>query len=113
MNGKNGNSRGNPNQIPPNSKHPTFSNFSIQDLFKGKHLDIVAAALLLSGRLKVDSVELFRGSPTVTVTLLGKYLTQEKVKANALADFLEENGDMTLDDVFEALQKRLEKGDNK
>ncbi len=95
--------------IPPKSER-TASDYTIQDLFKGKHLDIVAAALLLTGRLKVDAVELYRGSPVIAVTLLGKYLTTEKEKANALADFLEENGDMTIDDVFEALQKRMEKG---
>jgi len=102
--------------IPPNSKKDIkVSDFCIQDLFKGKQLDIVAAALLLSGRLKVDSVELFRGSPAVNVTLIGKYITNGKEKANALADFLEENGDMTLDEVFEGLNKRIEKekGDNK
>jgi hypothetical protein len=38
-------------------------------------------------------------------------MTPSKSKQNALADFLEENGDMTLDDVFEALQKRMEKGE--
>lgn len=101
------------NQIPPNAKCPSKLDYSLHDLFKGKHLDIVAAALLLTGKLKVDSVELFRGSPVVVVTLLGKYCTKENKKANALSDFLEENGNMTLDDVFEAFQKRMEKGDNK
>lgn len=101
--------------IPPNSnKNKKPSDYCIQDLFKGKQLDIVAAALLLSGRLKVDSVELFRGSSAINVTLIGKYLNG-KEKANAMADFLEENGDMTLDEVFEGLYKRMEKekGDNR
>lgn len=102
--------------IPPTSKKNIKpSDYSIQDLFKGKHLDIVTAALLLSGRLKVDSVELFRGSSAINVTLIGKYLTNGKDKTNALTDFLEENGDMTLDEVFEGLYKRMEKekGDDK
>ncbi|MDD4036118.1 MAG: hypothetical protein PHS45_02210 [Bacilli bacterium] len=104
----------NNNQLPPTSKCPPFPDFSIQDLFiKGKCLDIVAAVLLLTGKLKVDSVEIFRGSPIVSVTLLGKYLTCDEEKTNALLDFLEENGDMTLDDVFEALQTRMEKERNK
>jgi hypothetical protein len=96
---------------PSNKKHPKTIPYSIQDLFKGKNLDLIAAALLLSGKLKVDSVELYRGSPVIAVTLLGQYMTPSKSKQNALADFLEENGDMTLDDVFEALQKRMEKGE--
>ncbi|WP_238457927.1 hypothetical protein [Alkalihalobacterium alkalinitrilicum] len=99
-----------PNSEPSYSKNPPITECSIQDLFKGKNLDLIAAALLLTGKLKVDSVELFRGSPVVVVTLLGKYLTTGNDKSNALADFLEENGDMTLDDVFDAFQKRMEKG---
>jgi hypothetical protein len=88
----------------------SFQNYSIHDLFnEGKCLDIVAAALLLTGKLKVDSVEIFRGSPIISVTLLGKYLTCDKKKTNALLEFLEEHGDMTLDEVFEAFQKRIEK----
>lgn len=116
MNSNHGNNNGkNSNMIhqgckPPNSnKNKKPSDYSIQDLFKGKQLDIVTAALLLSGRLKVDSVELFRGSSAINVTLIGKYLTNGKDKPNALADFLDENGDMTLDEVFEGLYKRIEK----
>ncbi len=112
MYGNNGNYR-KPFQPPnpANKQGPINTPYSIQDLFKGKNLDLIAAALLLSGKLKVDSVELFRGAPAVSVTLLGKYITPNKEKQNALADFLEENGDMTLDDVFEAMQRRMEKED--
>src|SRR5699024_4596481 len=82
------------NEIPTKA----LADFSIQDLLKGKNLEIVAAALLLTGKLKVDSVELFRMSPVVNVTLVGKYVTRETKKMNALANFLEENGDLTLDE---------------
>lgn len=96
------------NEIPPKA----LADFSIQDLLKGKNLEIVAAALLLTGKLKVDSVELFRMSPVVNVTLVGKYVTRETKKMNALANFLEENGDLTLDEVFDAIQTRMQKGDS-
>lgn len=97
---------------PPNKTKKTKpSSYSINDLFLGKNLDIIAAALLLSGKLKVDAVELYRSSPAVTVTLLGEYLTPKNDKPNALSDFLKDNGDMTLDDVFEAFQKRVEEDD--
>lgn len=85
-------------------------NFSMEDLFKNKNLELVAAALLLSGRLKVDSVELFRSAPTVNVTLIGKYLTANNNKTNALVDFLDEHGDMTIDDIFDAFQTKMQQG---
>jgi len=86
------------------------ANLSMQDLFKNKNLELIVAALLLSGKLKVDSVELFRVEPVVAVSLLGEYLQPEKDNTNTLAAFLEENGEITLDDVFDALQQRMGKG---
>ncbi len=83
--------------------------YSLHDLLKGKNLDIVAAALLLSGKLKVDSVELFRGSPVIVVSLLGKYKTLENEKVSKITEFLADNGDMTLDDLFEAIKQRTQK----
>lgn len=85
----------------PNSK------YTVQDLLQGKDLDIIAASLLLLGKLKVESVQLFRNSPTITVTLLGQYRSTSDDNANKMANFLEQNGDMTIDDVFAALNKRM------
>jgi len=83
------------------------SKYTVQDLLQGKDLDIIAASLLLLGKLKVESVQLFRNSPTITVTLLGQYRSTSDDKANKMANFLEQNGDMTIDDVFAALNKRM------
>ncbi|HEY4601492.1 MAG TPA: hypothetical protein VIG73_09525 [Cerasibacillus sp.] len=74
--------------------------YSIHDLFKDKKLEIVAAALLLTGKLKVDSVEIFRDSPVVNVTLIGQYKTMNN--NNKMVDFIDENGDMTLNEIVEA-----------
>ncbi len=82
--------------------------YTLNDLLKGKDLDIIAASLLLLGKLKVDSVQLYRDSPTISVTLLGKYRNKSD-KANQMADFLDQNGDMTLDEMFEAISKRINK----
>ncbi|WP_207707113.1 hypothetical protein [Heliorestis acidaminivorans] len=49
-----------------------ITDYTTNDLFLGKNLDIVTAALLLTGKLKVDFVKLYRGSPAVSVELLGK-----------------------------------------
>ncbi|MCZ8537697.1 hypothetical protein M9R32_10925 [Paenisporosarcina quisquiliarum] len=85
------------------------SNYTLHDLLKGKDLDIIAASLLLLGKLKVDSVQLYRNSPTLGVTLIGKYRNLEDDKKNQMDDFLDKNGDMTLDEVFDALSKRINK----
>lgn len=85
------------------------SKYTLHDLLKGKDLDIIAASLLLLGKLKVESVVLFRNSPAITVTLLGRYRNLEDDKSENMADFLDENGDMTIDEVFEALSKRMNK----
>ena len=84
-------------------------NYTMQDLLKGKDLDIICASLLLIGKLQVESVELFRNSPVIGVSLVGQFrsIENENEKANNLASFLDENGDMTLDDVIEALTKRM------
>jgi hypothetical protein len=102
----NGNySRGNGNSMPQN-----FQNIGIQDLLGGKQLEFVAAALLLTGKLQVDSVELFRGSPVINVNLIGKYTNQNNNKSNPLSDFLDQNGDMTIDDIFDAFKNKVDKG---
>ncbi|MGE6489545.1 hypothetical protein [Paenisporosarcina sp. NPDC076898] len=85
------------------------SKYTLQDLLKGQDLEIIAASLLLLGKLKVESVQLFRNSPTVSVTLIGKYRNLKDDKTNQMADFLDKNGDMTLDEVFDALSKRMNK----
>ena len=85
------------------------STYTLHDLLKGKDLDIIAASLLLLGKLKVESVQLLRNKPTIGVTLIGKYRNLKDDKSEDMSDFLDENGDMTLDEVFEALSKRMNK----
>lgn len=85
------------------------SKYTLHDLLKGKDLDIIAASLLLLGKLKVESVQLYRDSPTISVTLIGQYQSVKDDKSENMANFLDENGDMTLDEVFEALSKRMNK----
>ena len=87
----------------PNSK------YTLGDLLKGKDLEIVAASLLLLGKLKVDSVQLFRDKPVISVTLLGEFKSLNDNKVNEMADFLKENGDLTLDEVFEGIKRRMSK----
>ena len=72
------------------------SKYTLHDLLKGKDLDIIAASLLLLGKLKVDSVQLYRDSPTISVTLIGQYQSVKEDKSENMANFLDNNGDMTL-----------------
>ena len=81
--------------------------YTLQDLLKGKDLEIIAASLLLLGKLKVNSVSLFRDTPEISVELVGKYRTIKEEKKNSLTEFLNQNGDITMDEVFEALSKRM------
>lgn len=76
---------------------------------KGKNTEIIVAALLVSGKLRVDAVTLFREA-TLVVELTGKYKTLQNITStntDKLVDFMNQNGDMTLDDVMQAFQKRM------
>lgn len=92
-----------------NFNRSSNSKYTLGDLLKGKDLEIVAASLLLLGKLKVDSVQLFRDKPVISVTLLGEFKSFNDKKVNEMANFLEENGDMTLDELFEGIKKRMNK----
>lgn len=83
--------------------------YSISDLLKGNDLDIVAATLLLVGKLKVSSVQLYRGQPVVEVTLVGQFKSTENQKGNAMDSFLEQNGDITIDEVIEGIRRQINK----
>ena len=92
-----------------NNNEKVNSSYTLNDLLKGKDLEIIAASLLLLGKLKVDSVLLYRNSPTVTVTLIGSFQNDSK-NSNKMADFLNDNGDITIDEIFDGIQKRMNKG---
>ncbi len=92
-----------------NNNEKVNSSYTLNDLLKGKDLEIIAASLLLLGKLKVDSVLLYRNSPTVTVSLIGSFQNDSK-NSNKMADFLNDNGDITIDEIFDGIQKRMNKG---
>ncbi|MNC73373.1 hypothetical protein D3C75_1245570 [compost metagenome] len=68
------------------------------------------AALLVSGKLRVDAVTLFREA-TLVVELVGQYKTLQQItpsNQDKLVQFLDEiGGDMTLNDVIRAFQQRI------
>lgn len=82
---------------------------SILDSLEGKNLEIIVAALLVTGKLRVDSVQLFRQASMV-IGLTGKYKTianMNNSNVNKMVKFLNENGNMTLDEVIEAFNKKI------
>ncbi len=91
-------------------KHPAVNDYSLEDLTSGKPLDVVVAALLLSGKLKVDGVQLFRESPALIVTLIGKFGTGDDNKNNNTKNFSQ--GTNGWNDVFDVFQQRTQKGDD-
>ncbi|SDH81756.1 hypothetical protein SAMN05192534_11244 [Alteribacillus persepolensis] len=98
---KNNKDRNSQSSLPP---------YTVNDLLNGSNLDVIAAVLLLTGRLKVESVQVYRGYPIIQVTLLGEYKrVSPKEKADKMADFLKENDDITIDDVMEAIKNHLGK----
>lgn len=70
-------------------------------------IEAAVAALLLTGKLKVDSVELFREA-SVVISLIGQYKTLASGNGSnidTLVSFFQSNGDLTLNDVFAAMKK--------
>jgi uncharacterized protein (DUF1501 family) len=92
----------------PASAQQNSSCLDLSQLLTAKNLEVVTAALLISGQLKVDSIELDRKGQVI-VSLFGKFKTKdnENERTDKLATFLSENGDMTLDEIFTAFKKRM------
>ncbi|GAA0603870.1 hypothetical protein GCM10009001_21190 [Virgibacillus siamensis] len=95
-----------PNQ---NNRKTNVHSFTTADLLRQRNLEIVAAALLVTGKLKIDYVTVYRDEPTVDVLITGE-LPQPNSKnnnMNRMAKFLKDNGDMTINDVMGAINQRL------
>lgn len=76
-------------------------------IFQGnKKLELVVAALLFTGKLKVDSVQLYTDS-SLLVSLAGKFKTLNNDTVDKLVNFMNENGNITLNDFMEALKKKM------
>lgn len=90
-----------------NSKN---SSSAADSLLNGNQMEIIVAALLLTGKLRVDAVQLFRQA-TMIVSLTGRYKTiadSNNTSVNNMIKFLNDNGNMTLDDVIQAFKMKTE-----
>ncbi|WP_312117222.1 hypothetical protein [Brevibacillus reuszeri] len=91
-------------------KKQSTNRSSILHCLNGKNLEHIVAILLLSGKLRVDSVQLFRQA-TMIVSLTGKYITLGDLtnkNVDNMLKFLNDNGNMTVDDIIKALKKKME-----
>ncbi|HZG14334.1 MAG TPA: hypothetical protein VE710_04845 [Candidatus Bathyarchaeia archaeon] len=74
---------------------------------KEESAEFIIIALLLADQLKYQSLLVDREG-TVEIVLQGQFKKTEGTTAQKMADFLEENGNMTLDEAIEGLRLRLE-----
>gem|GEM_PF-1453084 len=70
--------------------------------------EFIIIALLLADQLKFQSLLVDREG-TVEITLEGQIKKTDETTAKKMADFLEENSNMTIDDAIEGLRLRLER----
>ncbi|MHA0855537.1 hypothetical protein [Paenibacillus sp. CMAA1364] len=97
-------------QTTNSKKNCNKDNATTLDLLNGKNLEIVVAALLITGKLRVDAVQLFRQA-TMIVSLTGQYKTLQKMnnsKVNNLIDFINNNGNLTLDELMQGIRGSTE-----
>jgi hypothetical protein len=93
-------------------KNQTNNQSTALPFFPGTSLELIVASLLLTGKLRVDSVQLFRQA-TMIVGLTGKYITLDDLNNNSnnnvdsMVNFLNENGNVTVDEIFQALKKKM------
>lgn len=73
-----------------------------------KGLEYAVAALLLTGKLKVDSVQMFTDA-SLLVSLVGKYKSLGNLNdsnVDKLVSFLDDNSSLTLNEIMAALKKK-------
>jgi|SRR5699024_5859285 len=93
-----------------NNKHNNKNqndNNTLNYILQSKKPELVIVALLLSGRLKFDSVQLFREASLI-VSLVGAFNQINTGRVNQVVDFLDENGDLTIDEILQAFKRKVQ-----
>lgn len=73
-----------------------------------KGLEFAVAALLLTGKLKVDSIQMYTDA-SMFVSLVGKYKTLSELSSDnvdKLVSFLDDNSSLTLNEIMAALKRK-------
>ncbi|QDI91063.1 hypothetical protein EPH95_07590 [Salicibibacter halophilus] len=88
-----------------NHKRPPYNTL---DLLQERNIEIIAAALLVTGKLRTNFVSIFRDEPTIEVLLTGEFPSlNNDGNENQVDNFIKENGDMTVNDLMEKINERL------
>lgn len=90
-----------------NKHNKQNDNDMLNNIMQSKKPELAIVALLLSGKLKFDSVSLFREASLI-VSLVGAFNKMDTDRVNQMADFLDENGDMTIDEIFKAFKRKVQ-----
>ncbi|WP_018882984.1 hypothetical protein [Paenibacillus massiliensis] len=72
-----------------------------------KGLEYTVAALLLTGKLRTDSVQIYKDG-SVFVSLVGKYKSlsdSNNGNVDKLVNFITQNSDVTINDLMEAVKQ--------
>ncbi|AIQ54471.1 hypothetical protein [Paenibacillus sp. FSL R7-0331] len=75
-----------------------------------KGLEFAVAALLLTGKLKVDSIQMFTDA-SLLVSLVGKYISLSNLSqsnVDKLVSFLDDNSGLTLHEIMTALKQKAD-----
>lgn len=100
----------NKKQTNHSTKKSKKTETSILDALQGNNVELIVAALLITGKLKVDAVQLFRQA-TMIVSLVGQYNTLKKMNnsnVNNLVEFINNNGNLTLDELIQGIRGNTE-----
>lgn len=87
------------------TKKKKTTNSTILGSLQGNNLEFIVAALLITGKLRVDAVQLFREA-TMIVSLVGQYNTLKKMNntnVNDLINFINNNANLTLNELIQAM----------
>ncbi|MGG3868584.1 hypothetical protein [Brevibacillus laterosporus] len=92
-------------------KKPSTDNSSKSHCHNNNNnLELIVAVLLLTGKLRVDAVQLFRQA-TMIVSLTGKYITLDDLNnknVDNMLKVLNDNGNMTVDEIIQTLKKKMD-----
>ncbi|KQL43982.1 hypothetical protein AN963_21285 [Brevibacillus choshinensis] len=99
------------NKSSGNAKEKQSTNSSSNlHCLNGNNLELIVAVLLLTGKLRVDAVQLFRQA-TMIVSLTGKYITLGDLSNNNVDNMLKllnDNGNMTVDEMIQGLKNKMD-----
>jgi len=79
------------------------------DLLIGRNLEFIAAALLITGKLRINYISIYRDEPRIDTLLTGELMQSNSKNSNMsrIRELLKDNGDMTVNDMIDAIHQHL------